>query len=89
MSLESPWLGGLGAIVVPALGHLYHFILAVNITSGWGLRETHLARTEAGAGGDPGGLALPFCSPGTSRIRGGTGAGRCGLTPVSASPPGD
>ena len=31
-------------IFVPALGHLYHFILAVNITSGWGLRETSLAR---------------------------------------------
>ena len=44
MSFESPWLGVLGAIVVPALGHLYHFILAVNITSGWGLRETNLAR---------------------------------------------
>jgi len=44
MSLESPWLGVLGAIFVPALGHLYHFILAVNITSGWGLRETSLAR---------------------------------------------
>ncbi len=44
MSLEPPWLGVLGAIAVPALGHLYHFILAVNITSGWGLRETNLAR---------------------------------------------
>jgi len=44
MSLEPPWLGVLGAIVVPALGHFYHFILAVNITSGWGLRETGLTR---------------------------------------------
>ena len=44
MSLESPWLGVLGEIFVPALGHLYHFVLAVNITSGWGLRETSLAR---------------------------------------------
>ena len=44
MSLESPWLGVLGAILVPALGHLYHFILAVNVTSGWGLRETSLTR---------------------------------------------
>jgi len=44
MSLEPPWLGVLGAIAVPALGHLYHFILAVNITSGWGLRETSLMR---------------------------------------------
>src|SRR5271157_6309608 len=44
MSLESPWLEVLGAIFVPALGHLYHFILAVNITSGWGLRETNLTR---------------------------------------------
>ena len=31
MSLESPWLGVLGEIFAPALGHLYHFILAVNI----------------------------------------------------------
>jgi predicted MPP superfamily phosphohydrolase len=44
MSLEPPWLGVLGAIFVPALGHLYHFILAVNITSGWGLRESSLMR---------------------------------------------
>src|SRR6516225_4776539 len=44
MSLESPWLGVLGATFVPALGHLYLFILAVNISSGWGFRETSLAR---------------------------------------------
>ncbi len=44
MSLEPPWLGVLGAIAVPALGHLFHFILAVNITSGWGLRERNLTR---------------------------------------------
>jgi uncharacterized protein len=44
MSLEPPWLGLLGAIFVPALGHLYHFILAVNISSGVGLRETSLTR---------------------------------------------
>ena len=44
MSLDPPWLGVLVAIFVPALGHLYHFILTVNITSGWGLRETGLAR---------------------------------------------
>ncbi len=44
MSLDSPWLGTAAAIIVPALGHLYHFILSVNITSGWGLRETRLSR---------------------------------------------
>ncbi len=44
MSLDSPWLGAIVAIFVPALGHLYHFILSVNITSGWGLRETGLTR---------------------------------------------
>jgi len=44
MTLEWPWLGGLGAILLPALGHLYHFILAVNVSSGWGYRESSLAR---------------------------------------------
>ncbi len=44
MSLEQPWLGALGTLAVPALGHLYHFVLAVNITSGWGLSERNLGR---------------------------------------------
>jgi predicted MPP superfamily phosphohydrolase len=44
MSLDPQWVGALGAIFVPALGHLYHFMLAANITSGWGLRETALTR---------------------------------------------
>jgi predicted MPP superfamily phosphohydrolase len=48
MSLEWPWLGVIGAVLLPALGHLYHFILAVNVSSGWGLRETALARIRAG-----------------------------------------
>lgn len=43
MTLEWPWLGWLGAILLPALGHLYHFILAVNVSSGWGYRESSLA----------------------------------------------
>ena len=62
MSLEWPWLGVLGAIVVPALGHLYHFILAVNVTSGWGFRETSAGPDPPGAAGDSGGLRRPSCS---------------------------
>ena len=44
MTLEWFWLGGLCAILLPALGHLYHFILAVNVSSGWGYGEGALAR---------------------------------------------
>ena len=44
MSHEPAWLGLIGAILLPALGHLYHFILAVNVTSGLGFRERALGR---------------------------------------------
>jgi predicted MPP superfamily phosphohydrolase len=44
MSLESAWPGVIAAIFLPALGHVYHFILAVNVSSGLGFRETTLAR---------------------------------------------
>jgi predicted MPP superfamily phosphohydrolase len=44
MSLESTWLGLLGGIVLPALGHAYHFVLAVNVTSGMGFSEAAAAR---------------------------------------------
>ena len=44
MSLEPAWPGVIGAILLPALGHLYHFILAVNVTSGTGVPRTVLAR---------------------------------------------
>lgn len=39
MSHESVWPGLVGAILLPAAGHLYHFILAVNVTSGMGFSE--------------------------------------------------
>jgi len=44
MSLEWTYVGAIGTIFLPALGHLYHFLLAVNVSSGWGMRETPLAR---------------------------------------------
>jgi predicted MPP superfamily phosphohydrolase len=37
-------MGVLAALLVPAVGHVSHFILAVNITSAIGLRERPLAR---------------------------------------------
>ena len=46
MSHEPAWLGAIGAILPPALGHLYHFILAVNVSSGLGLREKTLGRVR-------------------------------------------
>jgi predicted MPP superfamily phosphohydrolase len=48
MTLDSTWLGLIGAILLPALGHLYHFILAVNVSSGLGLRESRTDRIRAG-----------------------------------------
>ena len=44
MNHDSAWLAVLGAILLPALGHVYHFILAVNVTSGLGFRERALGR---------------------------------------------
>jgi predicted MPP superfamily phosphohydrolase len=48
MSLEWTWVGIIGAVLLPALGHLYHFVLAVNISSGLGLRESRADRIRAG-----------------------------------------
>ena len=39
MSLDWPWLVVLALVVPPALGHLYHFVLLINVGSGLGLRE--------------------------------------------------
>jgi predicted MPP superfamily phosphohydrolase len=47
MSLEWIWLGALSAALLPAIGHLYHFVLAVNVSSSFGLRETTLHRIRA------------------------------------------
>ncbi len=44
MSVDWPWFGFIGAVLLPALGHLYHFILAVNVSSGLGFRESALMR---------------------------------------------
>lgn len=44
MSPEPSWPGVIGAILLPAIGHLYHFMLAVNVTSGLGFRERALGR---------------------------------------------
>jgi predicted MPP superfamily phosphohydrolase len=42
MSLDSTWLGALSAVLLPAIGHVYHFVLAVNVSSSFGLREKTL-----------------------------------------------
>ncbi len=39
MSHDWPWLVVLALVVPPALGHLYHFVLMINVGSGFGLRE--------------------------------------------------
>jgi predicted MPP superfamily phosphohydrolase len=48
MSLEWTWVGIIGAILLPAVGHLYHFVLAVNVSSGLGIRESQADRIRAG-----------------------------------------
>ncbi|MFO0890838.1 MAG: metallophosphoesterase [Isosphaeraceae bacterium] len=50
MSLESSWLGVAGGLLLPAIGHAYHFIVAVNVTSGMGLKETTTARIRNALG---------------------------------------
>jgi len=44
MTLEWPPLGMAGAVLLPALGHACHFVLALNITSALGLRQRDLDR---------------------------------------------
>ena len=39
MSPDWAWLLVLALVIPPALGHLYHFILMINVGSGLGLRE--------------------------------------------------
>jgi predicted MPP superfamily phosphohydrolase len=39
MSHDWPWLVVLALVVPPALGHLYHFVLMVNVGSGLGMSE--------------------------------------------------
>jgi predicted MPP superfamily phosphohydrolase len=39
MSPDWPWLVVLALVVPPALGHLYHFVLLLNVSSGLGFRE--------------------------------------------------
>ncbi len=39
MSTDWPWLLVLALVIPPALGHLYHFVLVINVGSGLGLRE--------------------------------------------------
>jgi predicted MPP superfamily phosphohydrolase len=48
MSLE--WYGSplAYAILLPAIGHFYHFVLSINVTSSLGLRQAHLDRFRLG-----------------------------------------
>jgi predicted MPP superfamily phosphohydrolase len=48
MSPDWPWAAGLALAVAPALGHLYHFVLAINIASGLGYRESMMDRVRTG-----------------------------------------
>ncbi len=47
MSPDWPWLVVLALVVPPALGHLYHFVLIVNVGSGFGLREPLMDKVRA------------------------------------------
>ena len=46
MSPDWAWLLVLALVIPPALGHLYHFILLVNVGSGIGLREPVMDRVR-------------------------------------------
>ena len=52
MSLDSPWLGAIVAIFVPALGHLYHFILSCEYHQRLGAARDRPDAVAAGAAGD-------------------------------------
>jgi uncharacterized protein len=47
MSLEWIWLGVLSAALLPAIGQVYHIVLAVNVSSSFGMREKTLHRIRA------------------------------------------
>jgi predicted MPP superfamily phosphohydrolase len=44
MSPEWAWPGLLASAVLPAIGHVYHFILVVNVSSGLGISERRMNR---------------------------------------------
>ena len=46
MSPDWHWLVVLVLVVPPALGHLYHFVLMINVGSGFGLREPVMDKTR-------------------------------------------
>jgi predicted MPP superfamily phosphohydrolase len=47
MSLDRQWLAILALAVPPALGHLYHFVLVLNIGSGLGFSERTMDRVRS------------------------------------------
>jgi predicted MPP superfamily phosphohydrolase len=47
MSASWQWLAILVAALLPALGHVYHFVLIVNVGSGLGYSETGMERARA------------------------------------------
>jgi len=47
MSPDWPWPVVVALVIPPALGHLYHFILLINVSSGLGLREPLMDRGRA------------------------------------------
>jgi len=47
MSPDWPWPVILALVVPPALGHLYHFVLIINVGSSLGLRESLMDRVRA------------------------------------------
>ena len=49
MSPDWPWLVVLALVIPPALGHLYHFVLMINVGSGLGLREPVMDKVRGAA----------------------------------------
>ena len=86
MSLEWIWLGALGAVLLPAIGHLYHFVLAVNVSSSFGC-----AKEPWTASGPACSSRFWYrrrsCSGAISRTPGGPGAGRHAPMRCCASSP--
>lgn len=83
MSHDWPWLVVLALVIPPALGHLYHFVLMINVGSGFGLREPVMDKVRELL------FALLVISSALLlwmhlRARGGAGGGRSGVMPCCA-----
>ena len=84
MSPDWPWLVVLALVVPPALGHLYHFVLSINVGSGLGFREPVMDRVRDSALRGLLDLLGALALDAPARRRGGPGRGRSGATPSCA-----